>query len=162
MNKPLSRFPELDPVRSELHRLKTIWMFCCLSPIAYLGLALMVQENNWVHFVQLSPAEYRLIGSIFIAAALSVEIGIWLVRRRYDRAMRRIGRAVVQLLELYSKRTYLLMALCETAIFLGFLFFVLSRDLYVMLFAGCLGLLYYAQSYPSERSLGQLTRSVGK
>lgn len=164
-NNSDGRYPELAPIRNELHRLKIMWVLCCLSPLAYLGLALYVTQKwfSWREqrgLFKFSDQTYLILAIVFGLMALALEAVILLIRKRYDERMRAAGRAVVQLMELYSRRTFILVALCETAIMIGFVFFLLSGRLDAVLASGILGLLYYAQSYPSEQGLGEITANA--
>lgn len=163
-NPTTPRFPELDSVRSDLHRLKVMWIICCLSPLFYLFVARLISKawfdfNTQQHgFLGLSDRNYVILAAIFGALAVALQGVIIFLRQRYAAEMRRTGRSAMLLLQIYMRRTIFLMGLSETTIFLGFILFLLNGDIRAIFVFGLIGLFYYAQSYPSEQGLGAFVR----
>lgn len=162
-DEAVTHSPELEPIREDLLRLKLMWIFCCVSPILYLILARFISSNffndaDHPGLFPLDPHQYRAVMITFAAAALLLQPVIFLIRSRFAKEMRRRGGHAVRLMQIYWRRTFALFAVCEATIFLGFLLFILNGRLSDIVIFGSLGLVYYAQSYPSESGLRALAR----
>jgi hypothetical protein len=158
------RIPQLESVREDLNRLKITWGLCCASPILYLLFSQLIQQMyfsaNEMGFAQLSSSRYRgaIIGCGF--AALVVQAVMLFVRKRGEQQMRRTAKSTHQLFQIYTRRTFKLMLLSEAVVILGFALFLLNGQTTALLGFGIAGMLFYAQSYPSERALASIARSL--
>jgi hypothetical protein len=145
---------ELRP-ENELARLRTLWYFYLLSPVAYLIIALVIdynvfKPNNQRGFVALSAETYRLVllalGALGLAAEpLIVWLKAWYEKRILD---------ALDDPSLFRKRltlrTLVLAGICDVVAILGLLLFLLRGDIRTVFFFGILSLIYYAQVYPSK------------
>jgi hypothetical protein len=64
------------------------------------------------------------------------------------------------MIKIYTRSTLKLMLLSEAVVILGFLLFLLNGQATVLLAFGIAGMVFYGQSYPSERRLGTIARSI--
>ncbi|MGI8906209.1 MAG: hypothetical protein ACR2IE_06940 [Candidatus Sumerlaeaceae bacterium] len=111
-------------------------------------------------FAQLPMGQYRAAVMCCAVLALAVQGVMFLVRRKHEEEMRRTAKSTYQLLRIYTRRTFKLMLLSEAVVILGFVLFLLNGQAAVLLGFGIAGMLYYAQSYPSERALASMARSL--
>jgi hypothetical protein len=145
---------ELHP-ENELARLRTLWYFYLLSPVAYLIIALVIdynvfKPNNQHGFIALSVQTYRLVLLALGAFGLATEPLILSLKAWYEK---RISDALNDL-PLFRKRltmrTMVLAGICDIVAILGLLLFLLRGDIRTVFFFGILSLVYYAQAYPSK------------
>jgi O-antigen ligase len=160
-----SRSPELEPIRNDLVKLKVMWSMCCVTPILYLVIAQVITTNVFAWretpgFFHVGNEAYRYLLMGVLGLALLAQGLIVYVRRFYERRMRSGSRHAAKLLQCYLKRTLFLVILSETTVLSGFILFILNGQLAAVFATGLVGLLYYAQSYPSERGLHAVSRSV--
>jgi heme O synthase-like polyprenyltransferase len=158
------RFPQLEPVRDDLNRLKITWGLCCASPILYLLFSQFIQQTFFsaheMGFAQLPFSQYRFAVIGAACAALAIQALMFYVRRRHESEMRRTCKSAAQLLKVYSRSTFKLMLLSEAVVIFGFILFLLNGQSAVLLAFGIAGMVFYAQSYPSEGRLGSIARTL--
>lgn len=155
----VSHFSWLEPVRGDLLRLKIIWILCCLSPLVYLTFSRFV-VTEWFTaagsqgFYHLAPESYRTLLVVLGVVVLGLEGLLLYVRHHFSVQMgSRSARSAAQLLQIYLKRTIFLAAISEIATFLGFVLYLFNGELSSVFLFGMAGLIFYAQSYPSQRGL---------
>ena len=162
-DQALPRYPQLNAIRDDLNRLKLLWIACCASPLIYLFAASLIGEsyfNAEKHgFGNLSAEAFRRILIGFAAAGAAVQCLMLYFRHSFQALLRAHAGDLGELLRLYTRRTYLMIAASECAIVLGFVLFLIQGRLDVLFGFCILGMVYYAQSYPSESGLGALTQS---
>lgn len=158
------RFPKLEPVRDDLNRLKITWGLCCASPILYLLFSQFIQQTYFtakeMGFAQLPWNTYRVTVISAALLALTVQALMFYVRRKHEREMRSTCKSAHQMLKIYSRSTFKLMLLSEAVVILGFCLFLLNGQAPVLLAFGIAGMVYYAQSYPSESRLASIAQSL--
>ena len=158
------RFPQLEQVRGDLNRLKITWGLCCASPILYLLFSQFIQSTYFTSkdmgFAQLSSNAYKIAIGAAVTLAFVVQAVMFVVRRRHAMEMRRTAKSAHQLVQIYTRRTFKLMLLSEAVVIIGFVLFLLNGQALVLLAFGIAGMLLYAQSYPSERALASIARSM--
>lgn len=152
----------MEAMRVELVKLKTMWSLCCFTPILYLLVAQIVASRVFASrevpgFIRLQDETYRAL--LFGAGGLAISLQgtiLW-VRRFYDTRMRSASRDAARLLHFYTRRTFVLVALSETMALIGFVLFLLNGQLSAAFCGGLIGMIFYAQSYPSETRLREIT-----
>lgn len=158
----ISRQPELESVRDDLNRLKLTWGLCCASPILYLLFSRFIQDtffaSNSNGFAHLPQNQYYIAIGIAGVLVLGLQVAMLVLRRRYQEKMRNSMKHPQQLLRMYSRRTFQMMLISEVAVVLGFVLFLLNGQASVVFAFGIATMLYYAQSYPSERALSAVVQ----
>lgn len=151
------RYPALEPVHGDLVRLKLLWAICSASPLFYLWLGHLL-ASHWFHadkpgLLSLSPDRLDSITGAATVLAFLAQIAMLVARRWCDRVSARNSKSVAQVMQYYTRRTYVQLALAETTVIMGFCLFMAGGDVRSLLLFGLLGLFYYAQCYPSETGL---------
>jgi hypothetical protein len=159
------RFPRLDPAREELLRAKWIWTGCCFAPIIYFVVARAVDvwcfgQSGQRGFMPLQAAALLLAARIFLLYLVALQAGLMVLRRWFDRRGRRLAADLKRLGALYLRRTIVLLAISESAVLGGLIYFLAFGDIKAVLIGGVASYLFYAQSYPSELGLARLAGIV--
>lgn len=156
--------PELNAVRTDLTKLKLLWLTACVSPILYLQIGKFISDiffnpPDQMGFFRMDAGQYRICFFSVVAAAVALQALILWIRRNYDEKMRGSGH-VNTMFKLYTKRTFRLMAISEAVILAGAVLFLLNGRLDHLFAFGIVGMVFYAQSYPSESGLNAITKML--
>ena len=159
----VTRTPELEAIRSDLVKLKVMWSMCCITPVLYLAIAQIVAGHVFIWqeapgFFPLESANYRMLLLGIFGLVLLIQGVIFYVRKYYGTRMRTGSRHAAKLLQCYTRRTLMLVVLSEITALSGFLLFMLNGRLSEVFLLGMIGLVYYAQSYPSETGIREISR----
>lgn len=155
------RFPEVDPIRDELERMKWIWVACCVAPLIYLLAAHWIQrqwfqEKGHAGLLTLQGQTRSLLAIVFLGTEILLQGLISVVRRYFAvQLTKNRPQGIKALMAVYRKRTLILCAISETAALLGFLYFLAVGDFRALFVGGVAAYLFYAQSYPSEHGLAR-------
>jgi len=149
-----------DAVEEALRRYQMIWQFMLSLPILYLLLCLGVREGFFEDgekgFLAPSERNVQTLLSIFAGLALLLQLLLLALKQWYATRIRGAQRNYEQLIRLLWKRLFYSGILCDTASFLGLLYFILLGDLRVMFAFGVASYLLYAQIQPNDRLVRQI------
>ena len=163
--KVVTRSPELESIRSDLLKLKIMWGMCCITPVLYLLIAQVIARNLFLWqdtpgFFRLAPESYRALLLALGGFAVLVQGLILIVRYHFRGRMTTGIPHATKLLNCYTRRTLALVVLSELTVASGFVMFLLNGQLSAVFMFGLVGLVYYAQSYPSESGLHAISRKA--
>lgn len=142
---PKTPNPPLD-----LKKLVSLWAACCTSPLIYLAVAIFIKRTFMSDggFLKLEPYTWSrltigLAVLIILLQALHIAVKVK-ARRRFaefldDRETFR---------RLLTRRTFLLIAVSELAVFSGFVLFLLQGEYTPVFLSGIASMILYAQSHP--------------
>ena len=160
-DEALAPKPRLDIIKPDLLRLKTAWMICSASPILYLFLADLVR-TNWFEggkgLANLSALQDKYLIWSVGAVVCILELVLLMVRFKFQSKLDEAASSLSTLIRTYTKRTFIMIALCETTAVLGFIVFLMDGHLPIICAFGIASMMMYAQSYPSERGLAAAAR----
>ena len=153
MNTP-SESEDLSPqeYHQRLHRLAIVWGACCISPILYLAVAAIIKsafmpEGGWY---PVEPFTWSRIMIGLVVWIILLQILHTAVKLRARHRLSTLPAHSSAFLQLLTRRTFILIALSEAAVAVGFVLVLLQGEYHPIFLSGIAAMLLYAQSHPSQ------------
>lgn len=142
--------PDNTPFPMRMRRLIILWGACCMSPIMYLAIAMLI-KSAFMHdggWLPMEPFTWSrvMMGLVVLVVLLQVlHIAVKVVARR---KLTQLADHMDGFTRLLTRRTFILIAISETAVATGFVLFLLQGTFQPILGSGIAAMLLYAQSHP--------------
>lgn len=149
MPPPPSTGENLSP-QQRMNRLVSLWAGCCFSPLLYLATAAFLKsylmpENGWL---PMQPATWSRVFMGLLIWLILLQ-GLHLMVKMFTNPQLALATGSDEIFfRILTRRTFILLALSEAAIAVGFCLFLLQGNTQAVLYSGIAAMLMYGQSHP--------------